>query len=175
MQRISTLEMYNRLTKSKCYVDTVSLQDKNKVKKARTGINPVTPASLIAQVAAELGLRAHADEAPPVEPPPVTQPWDSGYPPLAYNSGGSPGGTEPSARYNVRINATRNSDGSYTDHHGLNYDDGGRQKGGRTEQYVPGLKHANSMDGAEPWDAYTHNGTTIGPNKESYPAACYDR
>ena len=73
MIRLSNAVCYDKLTRSKCYVETVSAPDKAKVTKARAGINPTTPASLIGQVAAELGLRAHADEQqtePPPDPPP---------------------------------------------------------------------------------------------------------
>ena len=76
MNRLSNAVAFDKLTRSKCFVDTVSVQDKTKVAKARGGTNPTTPASLIGQVAAELGLRAHEDEQtdPPPPPPPPPPP-----------------------------------------------------------------------------------------------------
>lgn len=63
MKRLSNSECYTKLTSSDCYKNTVDKYDKAKVQKARSGINPTTPGSLIGQVAAELGLRAHEDES----------------------------------------------------------------------------------------------------------------
>jgi hypothetical protein len=116
---------------------------------------------------------------PPVPPPVPAKPWESGFPPITYNSGTGPDntghGVNPNARYNIMINCNKQADGSYLDRHNIRYDDAGKCWGGRTENYVPGLKFANSMDGAEPWHQYTNGGNTYGPNKEDYPAVCYER
>jgi hypothetical protein len=69
VRRLSNTECYDKLTTAECFIKTVSQQDKNKVLKARAGINPTTPSSKIGQVAAELGLRAYAAEQPGPPPP----------------------------------------------------------------------------------------------------------
>lgn len=104
------------------------------------------------------------------EPPP-NRPWESGFAPQAYNQGGS----GQDARYNIRINCTQRSDGKYVDGQGIVYDDGGRPLGGRTQTAIPELKPADQMDGREPWDIYVYNDVQIGPNKENYPVASYNR
>lgn len=110
-------------------------------------------------------------DPPPPPPPPPLQPWDSGFAPQSYNQGGS----GQDARYNIRINCTQRSDGKYVDGQGVVYDDGGRPLGGRTQTAIPELKPADQMDGREPWDIYIYNDVQIGPNKENYPAASYNR
>jgi hypothetical protein len=116
----------------------------------------------------------HADAQPPPPPPP---PPGTKYAPLAYNSGTGPTntgyGAEPSARYNTLINCTRRADGSYVDGEGVVYDDGGRQAGGRTEKFVFGLKHANSMDGKEAYEPY--DDSPDGQMHPPYPSASYER
>ena len=167
MRRISNAEAYDKLTAAKCYIDTVNTADKNKVKKARQGTNPTTPASHIAYVAAELGLRAFADEQGTQEPPPDPPPpiRKDVHPPLAYSQGAS---GEPSARYNVHINCTQ--DGTeWVDRAGLRYDEGGRSKGGRATVHVDGLKTADMMDQNEAWEPYEWQGRTYPP----YPDECY--
>jgi len=178
MKRLSDAECFNKLTSSECYKNTVNQADKNKVTKARSGVNPTTPSSLIGQVAAELGLRAYAAEdhsttpPPPPPPPPTTNPWDSGYPPRAYNQGSR----GQNCIFNVHINCTLRSDGKYVDQHGITYSDSGLCDGGRTETPdIPELKAADMKDQAEPWDAYEWFGNVIGPNKENYPAASYNK
>lgn len=173
MKRLSDTQMYDKLTKAECFVDTVNKADKNKVQKARAGTNPTTPSSLIAQVAAELGLRAHAADAPPPPPPPSpTNPWDSGYAPRAYNMGSR----GQNCKFNVKINCTLRSDGFYVDKNGIVYQDNGLCVGGRNETpAIPELKPSDMSDGLEPWDAYEWMGNTIGPNKENYPAASYEK
>jgi hypothetical protein len=172
MKRLSDKECFDKLTTSECYVKTVNDADKNKVKKARAGTNPTTPSSKIAQVAAELGLRAFAQDPkdpPPVEPPP-SNPWDSGYAPRSYNMGSR----GQNCKFNVHINCTLRSDGFYVDKKGIVYQDNGLCLGGRNETPdIPQLKPSDMSDGLEPWDAYEWNGTTIGPNKENYPADSY--
>ena len=172
MIRLTDKQCFDKLTKAKCYVDTVNDADKKKVAKARAGTNPTTPSSLIAQVAAELGLRAHAQEAPappPPPPPPPPAPWDSGYAPQAYNQGSR----GQNAIFNVRINCTLRADGRYVDKNGIVYSDSGLCEGGRSEQNIPTLKPADMKDQHEPWDAYEWMGNIIGPNKENYPEASY--
>lgn len=169
MKRLSDTEMFDKLTKSDCYVKTVNDADKKKVKSARAGTNPTTPSSLIAQVAVELGLRAHKAEvpAPPPPPPPPPPPAvdTTTYAPLAYNE--APGG-EPSARYNVHINCKPFGNG-FIDNGGRTYDDGGRCLDHRDNVHVEGLKAANMMDGKESWDPYEWMGTNFPP----YPVDCY--
>jgi len=171
MRRLTNDECYTRLTKAECYTKTVNINDKAKVKKARAGINPTTPASLIGQVAAELGLRAFADEVPEPEPVPPVEPWNSGYPPRAYNQGSR----GQNCIFNVKINCVPHGNG-YIDKNGLTYSDSGLCDGGRSESPdIPGLKPADMKDQKEPWDSYEWFGITIGPNQENYPAASYDR
>jgi len=177
MERLSDKQCFDKLTKAKCFVDTVNDADKKKVIKARAGTNPTTPSSLIAQVAAELGLRAHAQEAPapppppPPPPPPTSHPWDSGYPPQSYNQGSR----GQNAKFNIHINCVEVAHNDWRDAHGNSYDDSGLCRGGRTEAHVDGLKPSDEMDGREPWDAYVYNDATIGPGKENYPAASYNQ
>jgi hypothetical protein len=89
MLRLTNAQAYDKLTRSKCYVDTVNDADKRKVAKARAGTNPTTPASHIAYVAAELGLRAYDDEnVDPPPPPPNTALADVWKLDAAFTNGG---------------------------------------------------------------------------------------
>ena len=163
MKRLSDTEMYDKLTKAKCYIDTVNTADKNKVKKARAGTNPTTPSSLIAQVAAELGLRAHEQEAPPPPPPPPPPPAKR-YAPRTHNLGGR----DQDPRFCCKPEYGVVDHGSYfEDEMGCTYTKepyGTNPDGRRDRAYmVPGLKGADSMDGAEPCDPYSANGISVPP------------
>lgn len=160
MRRLSDTEMYDKLTKAKCYVDTVNAPDKVKVKKARAGTNPTTPSSLIAQVAAELGLRAHKAEPPPLPPPPLVKQ----YAPRTHNLGGR----DQDPRFCCKPEYGVVDKGSYyEDEMGCKYSKepyGLSIDGGRDRNFmVPGLKGADSMDGAEPCDPYSANGISVPP------------
>jgi hypothetical protein len=173
MQRLSDTQMFDKLTKSKCYIDTVNQADKNKVNKARQGTNPTTPSSLIAQVAAELGLRAHKTDAPPPPPPPPPPPAKR-YAPRTHNLGGHD--QDPrfcmKPEYGVTIIDHPTYGRCYQDEMGCCYDieHGLNLDGLRDRNFmVAGLKGADSMDGAEPCDPYTANGISVPP----YPGDPY--
>lgn len=159
MHRLSDTQMYDKLTKSKCYIETVNTTDKNKVKKARAGTNPTTPSSLIAQVAAELGLRAHAQEIPPPPPPPAKR-----YAPRTHNLGGRD--QDPRFCCKPEYGVVDKGD-YYEDEMGCKYTKepyGTNFDGLRDRAYmVPGLKGADSMDGMEPCDPYSANGISVPP------------
>ena len=59
----------------------------------------------------------------------------------------------------------------YVDAMGATYDESGRDLGARSKDIVPGLKGADSMDGAEPCDPYTKDGKSFPP----YPAESFNR
>ena len=118
------------------------------------------------------GLPPVPDIPPGPTPPPVSQPWDSGFAPQSYNKGSR----GQNAKFNIRINCTQRPDGKYGDRHNIVYSDSGLcDSGGRTENDVDGLKPSDMTDGREPWEAYEWMGKTIGPNKENYPAQSYER
>jgi len=155
----SDQNLYDLLTTSKCYVDTVDQTDKNKVVKARAGQPSNKPASKIGQVAWYLAKRLATSSPPPPPPPP---PPPKTVAPRTYNT--APGG-EPSARFCV-TGLPRNSDGLLFDDYST-YDDDGHDLGGRTTLQVAGLKAANEMDGRGPCDPYN--------SFPPWPAASYDR
>jgi hypothetical protein len=147
--------------------------DASKVESELRGVRRPWPSSAFAKGIVEELRRDDPvpSPPPPPPPPPPPSPWDSGFAPQAYNQGGS----GQNARYNVRINCTRRADGNYVDGQNIVYDDGGRSHGGRSEKFIPQLKPADQMDGKEPWDRYIHNNLIIGPNREDYPEASYER
>lgn len=171
----SDQDLLNLTMDTDCYRELDSTE-KGKVQKALNAEKASTPRSNIGKVAFYLARRLHPVAVDPPPPPPPPPPVKK-YAPLAYNSGTGPNNTglgkEPSARYNIRINCTRIHDDLYVDGEGLSYDGGGRQKGGRTENYVPGLKFANSMDGKEVYETYTDS--PDGQPHPPYPAASYER
>jgi len=59
----------------------------------------------------------------------------------------------------------------YVDQMGVHYSENGMDLGGRSKNIVPGLKGADSMDGAEPCDPYTKDGRTFPP----YPAESFNQ
>jgi len=163
MKRLTDTECFDKLTHSDCYVKTVNQADKNKVTKARAGTNPTTPAADIAKVAAELGLRAHAADAPPPPPPPPPPPVKR-YAPRTHNLGGRD--QDPrfccKPEYGVVDMGTH-----YVDEMGCTYTKepyGTNPDGTRDRNFiVAGLKGADSMDSMEPCDTYTNNGVTYPP------------
>lgn len=170
----SDKQLYDLLIAAECYIDTVNKSDKSKVSRRRQGETTTQPASRIGKVAWELGYRAWQQEQPtPIPPkpdPPLGQPWDSGYPPRAYNQGSR----GQNCIFNIKINCVYIGGDRYRDKNGLTYLDSGLCDGGRTETPdIPGLKPADMKDQHEPWDSYEWFGTTIGPNKENYPADSY--
>lgn len=172
MKRLSDVEAFDKLTKSECYQNTVNSADKNKVNKARAGTNPTTPSSLIGQVAAELGLRAHAAEQGQTTPPPPPPPPDNTkkrYAPRTHNTT-----SRGNARYCMKPEYGVVDHGSYfEDEMGVRYSkepSGLDDSGLRDDSYiVPGLKGSDSMDGLEPCDSYTIDGHTYPP----YPGDPY--
>lgn len=106
------------------------------------------------------------------ETPPPSNPWDSGYAPRAYNMGSR----GQNCKFNVKINCVLLSNGDYQDKNGIVYEDNGLCRGGRSETpAIPELKPSDMSDGLEPWESYEWMGNTIGPNKENYPAASYEK
>ena len=170
MKRLSDTECFDKLTGSKCYKETVNDPDKNKVKKARAGTNPTTPSAAIAQVAAELGLRAYESEqhTPPPPPPPPTN--QRRYAPRTHNLGGR----DQDPRFCCKPEyGVKDMGAYYEDEMGSKYSKepyGLNVDGTRDRAYmVPGLKGADSMDGAEPCDPYEANGISVPP----YPGDPY--
>lgn len=160
MKRLTDTQMYDKLTNADCYIQTVNAADKNKVLKARSGINPTTPASLIGQVAAELGLRAHAQETPPPPPPPPPPPDPKTiYFPRTFNKEGTSDArfcvSRSSPAYSHEETPERIFDkgGGVYNTNGLC--DGGRDPDfiAKRENGVP-LRGAKSMDNFGPCDLY---------------------
>lgn len=161
MRRLTNTECFERLTKSECYINTVSQADKNKVIKARLGINPNTPSSRIGQVAAELGLRAHADEKQPPPPPPPPPPPDPKtiFFPRTFNKEGT-----SDARYCVSTSSPAyshtESANRIFDKGGGVYNTDGLCDGGRDPDFIAKwpdgtpLRGAKSMDHYGPCDLY---------------------
>lgn len=170
MKRLTDTECFDKLTKAKCYVETVNKADKNKVKKARAGTNPTTPSALIAQVAAELGLRAYEAESHEPPPPPPPPPPTKRYAPRTHNLGNR----DQDPRFCCRPEYGVVDKGDhYEDEMGCKYTKepyGTNPDGTRDRTYiVPGLKGADSMDGMEPCDPYSANGISVPP----YPGDPY--
>lgn len=164
----SDQDLLNLTIETDCYKELDDMEH-HKVDLAMQGKPASTPRSNIARVAFYLARRLHPVQTTP-DPPPPSDPWDSGYPPMAYNAS-----AKGNAKYNVRINCSRVGDNDWRDAHGLSYDDSGLCRGGRTEQHVDGLKSSDETDGREPWDAYAYGNTIVGPNRENYPAESYER
>lgn len=103
---------------------------------------------------------------PPPPPPPPNN-----YAPRAYNS-------TPSADARFCMDAkygTVRDGAGYRDAMAVQYDESGRDLGGRSKTIVPELKGANSMDGREPCDEYVGpTGRTIG-GEAGYPAASFEQ
>lgn len=110
---------------------------------------------------------------PPVEPPPVEPPPTQKYPPRTHNAVGSPGAWRANARFCVQ--GLPKEGNLFVGPFGDKYDDGGRCTNGMRDEsrMVAGLKGADSMDGKEPCDGYTHGGKTYGPGKDNWPADSY--
>lgn len=75
------------------------------------------------------------------------------------------------------VRPTRVSSGAqgFVDEQGVEYDEAGRDLGGRSAHNVPELKGADSMDGAEPCDPYVGpTGVSIGGDA-GYPAGSFIR
>jgi len=108
---------------------------------------------------------------PTPEPEPTPEPTPQPkYAPRAYNS-------TPSADARFCMSSqygVQRVGGGYVDARGVNYDESGRDLGGRSKNIVPELKGANSMDGREPCDEYVGpTGRTIG-GSAGYPAASFE-
>lgn len=89
------------------------------------------------------------DPSPPPPLPPGPPPPTGPVAPRTYNE---VAGGEPSARF-CTAGLTRNANGRLHDIYS-EYDDDGRDLGGRTSLHVIGLKPANEMDGRSPCDPY---------------------
>jgi len=170
----SDQDLLDLTVKTDCYKQLDDTEHR-KVDLAMQGKPASTPRSNIAKVAFYLARRLHpvqTEPPPPPPPPPQEQPWDSGYPPRAYNMGSR----GQNCIFNVHINCTQRSDGKYVDQHGLVYSDSGLCDGGRSETPdIPGLKASDMKDQKEPWESYEWMGNVIGPNKENYPPESYLR
>jgi hypothetical protein len=103
---------------------------------------------------------------PPDPEPPDPEPGKK-YAPRTYNST-----DRADARFCMKeeYGVVRQGSG-YVDQMGVTYDDGGRDQGGRSKDIVPGLKGADSMDGREPCDPYTHDSRSFPP----YPAESFNK
>lgn len=97
---------------------------------------------------------------PPPPPPPPPPPSTPKLAPQTYNKGSR----GQDARY-CTAGLSKDSTGAYVDSGGFCYDGNGLCLGGRSGNYVPGLKAADEMDGREPCDPY--NGMPPWP-AESY-------
>jgi hypothetical protein len=103
---------------------------------------------------------------PPTEPPPEPEPGLR-YAPRSYNTT-----DRADARFCMKPEyGVVRSGAGYVDEMGVHYDEAGKDLGGRSKDFVPGLKGADSMDGAEPCDSYTKDGRTFPP----YPAESFNR
>jgi hypothetical protein len=103
---------------------------------------------------------------PPDPPDPEPEPTKK-YAPRSYNST-----DRADARFcmSQEYGVVRQGSG-YVDQMGVSYDEAGKDLGGRSKDIVPGLKGADSMDGAEPCDPYTKDGRTFPP----YPAESFNK
>jgi hypothetical protein len=103
----------------------------------------------------------HDAEAAGVPPPNggTTPPPEKRYAPRTYNST-----SRADARFCMapEYGVVRSGAG-YVDEMGATYDENGLDLGGRSKTIVPGLKGADSMDGREPCDPYTHDGRSFPP------------
>lgn len=176
MKRLSDTQCFDKLTNSECYKNTVNDADKKKVTKARAGTNPTTPSSLIAQVAAELGLRAHAAEGPP-PPPPPPPPKGIGVAPRATNMEGG-----ANVQYVMRDENGNLYPGvqdlggdNFRDESGATYHESLQTSGIRDETYRvdpstgfnPGLPGSRGMDGRSPLQCFIDAGKPGDPAKNT--------
>jgi hypothetical protein len=145
---------------SKCYKETVNLQDKSKVNRRRKGETTTQPASNLARVAWELGYRAHLDEASvPTPQPPNPPTLGKRYAPRTYNLGNRDQDPRFCCRPEYGVQTTTHPQHGlvYIDEMGCIYDmdhmfnlDGLRDRNYR----VDGLNAADNMNQLEPCDPY---------------------
>lgn len=106
------------------------------------------------------------DPGPDPEPEPEPEP-EQKYAPRTYNTT-----DRADARFCMKPEYGVEKQGAgYVDAMGISYDEAGKDLGGRSKEQVAGLKGADSMDGREPCDEYTHNERTFPP----YPAESFNR
>lgn len=126
-----------------------------------------------ARVLERLAALEAGSPAPPPDPGPEPEPTPTpgGYAPRAYNST-----DRADARFCMKAEfGVSRSGAGFVDARGVQYDEAGRDLGGRTKTIVAELKGADSMDGREPCDQYVGpTGRTIG-GSAGYPAASFER
>jgi len=158
--------------------DNVAARLKEHLPYKKDTTTPITAwadqAKLLNRMAADLtALENRVDVLEGTSPEPTPEPEPTPIPPQRYAPRTYNSHPAADARFCMKSEFGVVRDGAgYRDAMGVQYDEAGRDLGGRTKTIVPELKYANSMDGKEPCDPYTGPTGKVMP---PYPPTSFER